>query len=106
MSQTIDNLQMLLLLLISNSANGDSSEINAIILTLLTIMNFDDDLHRLRPSNFYPPEGFIQRAAMMLFGTVATPLLRCFSCDFGSDATLSLIDDCHGTGWQSFYYRR
>jgi hypothetical protein len=58
MSQTIDNLQMLLLLLNSNSANGDSSGINAIILTLLTIMNFDDDLHRLRPSNFYPPEGF------------------------------------------------
>ena len=58
MSQTIDNLQMLLLLLISNSASGDSSGINAIILTLLTIMNFDEDLHRLRPSNFYPPDGF------------------------------------------------
>ncbi len=61
MLQTIDNLQMLLLLLISNSTNGDSSGINAIILTLLTLMNFDDDLHRLRPSNFYPPEGFYPR---------------------------------------------
>ena len=58
MSKTIDDLQMLLFLLISNSANGDSSGIDAIILTLLTTMSFDDDLHRLRPSNFYPPEGF------------------------------------------------
>jgi len=22
------------------------------------MMKFEDDLHRLRPSNFYPPEGF------------------------------------------------
>ncbi len=44
----------------------------------------DDDLYRLRPSNFYPPEGFYPTGCMMIFGTETTPLLKCFSCGFGS----------------------
>ena len=71
MPKMIEDLQRFPLLLILNSvANGGSSGINAFILTLLTIMSFDDDLHRLRPSSFYPPEVFfVQRACHDDFGT-------------------------------------
>ena len=60
LSRKLGDLQYMLLLQMLNlsSADTDSSGIITILLTALTMFTFEDDLHRLRPSNFYPPEGF------------------------------------------------
>ena len=60
LSRKLGDLQYMLLLQMLNlsSADTDSSGIITILLTAITMFTFEDDLHRLRPSNFYPPEGF------------------------------------------------
>ncbi len=109
MSQTRDNLHMLMMLLFSNSINGDSSGINAIILTLLTIMTFDDDLHRLRPSNFYPPEGFYLTGCHDDFWDRSDAAAEMFFMRFQFRVPhfrrlMTAIMRRHGPGWQIFYY--
>jgi len=48
------------MLLIHQNAAGstDNSEFINILAVSMMIMSFQNDLFRLRPSNFYPPEGF------------------------------------------------
>ena len=63
-------------------------------------MSFEDDLHRLRPSNFYPPEGFYQSGSWDPFWS---------RDEEGSDvfpvpiAALSSPHDSHGSGWHIFH---
>ena len=58
LSQTLDTLQSTLLLQMLDSSDSGSSGIITTLVMALTMMTFEDDLHRLRPSDFYPPEGF------------------------------------------------
>ena len=64
----LTDLQMIPMLLISGSMGGDDIKILTICITVLKMMSIEDDLHRLRPSNFHPPDGFIRQDHMTIFG--------------------------------------
>ena len=58
-AKAVRNLKcMMLLQLLNSSCWTDSSGFSTFLATAIVMMFFEDDLNRLRPSNFYPPEGF------------------------------------------------
>ena len=58
MFETIKDLELLLLLLLEEAADGKSGGFLLLCLTSFTMLALQDDLNRLQPSNMYPPEGF------------------------------------------------
>ena len=58
MIQTIKDLELLLLLLISEAGDESNGGFLLLCLTALTMLDYHDGLHLLRPSNMNPPVGF------------------------------------------------
>ena len=58
MTQTMDDLHVFMLFLILEGIDQQNGGVLSICMTALTMMSIEDDLHRMCPSNFYPPEGF------------------------------------------------
>ena len=69
MSKQLRNLRSLLLLLFWESAMGNSNGITTILLVSLKMMDLRNDLCSLRPSNFYPPQGFYPTSSHDVFWT-------------------------------------
>ena len=68
-AKRLRDLRSLLLLLFWESSEGESSGILTILMLSMTLMDLGDDLRALRPSNFYPPEGFYPTASYDAFWT-------------------------------------
>ena len=69
MSEMLEELQNFLCFLIMEACEEESGGFLMICMTTLTIMSFEDDLHCLRPSNFYPPDGFYPSGSYDSFWT-------------------------------------
>jgi hypothetical protein len=67
MSQTMKDLHLFMLFLIMEAIDKESCGVLSICMTALTMMSIEDDLHRMRPSNFYPPENFYPDGAYDAF---------------------------------------
>jgi hypothetical protein len=58
MVKTLDDLHLFMLFLIMEGLEKESGGFLSFCMTALTMLSIEDDLYRLRPSNFYPPDGF------------------------------------------------
>ena len=69
MAQTVEILESLLMFLIAEAADENGGGFLMICLTALSFLAFEDDLHKIRPSNLYPPAGFYPSGSLrILFG--------------------------------------
>jgi hypothetical protein len=60
---------MLMLFLVMGYVDKESGGILSFCMTALTMLSIESGLHRLRPSNFYPPDDFYPKGAYDAFWT-------------------------------------
>ena len=69
MVKSLDDIHTFMLFLVMESLDKESSSVLSFCMTALTMLSIESDLHRLRPSNFYPPDGFYPKGAYDDFWT-------------------------------------
>jgi hypothetical protein len=67
MIKSMEDLRLFMLFLFMESLETESGGFLAFCMSVLTLLSIEDDLYRLRPSNFYPPEGFYPDGAYDAF---------------------------------------
>ena len=69
MVKSLEDIHMFMLFLVMESVDKESGGFLSFCMTALTMLTIESDLHRLRPSNFYPPDGFYPKGAFDAFWT-------------------------------------
>ena len=63
MVQILRDLELILMFFVLEMSDDSSGGITLPLLTMMTMFSVEDDLRRIRPSNFYPPAGFYPRGS-------------------------------------------
>jgi hypothetical protein len=64
MVKNLEDIHMFMLFLVMESVDKEScGGFFSFFTTALTMLSIESDLHRLRPSNFYLPDGFYPKGA-------------------------------------------
>jgi hypothetical protein len=64
-----EDVLMFMLFVVRESVDKESGGFLSFCMTALTMLSLESDLHRLRPSNSYPSDGFYPKGAYDAFWT-------------------------------------
>ena len=87
MVQMLRDLELILMFFVLEMSDDSSSGVTLPLLTMMTMFSVEDDLRRIRPSNFYPPADFILVAQTTLSGMITAII---FSRSSGSGFLISV----------------